>query len=990
MLGKSTILALAGLLTLAGAAQAGTFGQVVPIGGAAADVALDESRGRLYIANFTGRRIDVMSLATRTIQTSISVASQPSSLSVSPDGRWLIAAHYGNNTAPASPTNAVTLIDLRNNNSKQTFALANPPLGLAFGIDNKALIVTTKDFILFDPALGTTQIMRTIAEEATKALPRPLQTFPPQITQASVGASPDGRFIWGFADTLIFQYDVISRATISTTYKADPILGPRVVSVSTDGSRAAMGWLLVDTLNQRIHFHSNFEEPLGNLNIGGHLIDAARGLIYSEVPKTLTDPPLLTIRDVDNLTKRERLQLPEHIAGRAVLSADGGNMYAASDSGVMVLPVGRLSTQPRLEAAVEDLLFRGDFCNRDTATQSFVLRDPGGNKVPFTITSSNAGVRLTPSSGVTPAVIKVTVDPNSFASQKGTVAVTLTITSDAAVNLAKSVRVLVNSREPDQRGTVVNIPGKLVDVLADPAKDQYYVVRQDQNQVQVFDGANNTLKATLRTCNVPTSLATSYDRRYLLVGCFMSRFVSVFDLETLQPSTPIEVHNSGIKSLAVSAGAIFAVAFDHAEADFGIYRLDLTSRTGTRLPDLGVWENKVDPNTLAVASANGASVMFASGDGSVLLYDSNVDAFTVSRKDFPALKGPFAASAFGDYVIGNRLFNSSLVPVKTILPLNGTPAGFAFVDQNGFFISAPDAASAGVISRVDVSTGVGIRPTRTVESALLPTATEPFLRTLAPLFSRGSVIALTVSGVTVLPSGYDSSVASPNIGRVVSAADGVSAVAPGGLFSIYGTNLSPINAATKEIPLPTALGDSCLTVNGQPVPMIFVSPGQINGQMPYQTVGNVTLIVHTPGGVSDNYNLTVPSSAPAIFRAEVTPGAAYPTVVRAANNLMATDANPIHRNDVLVIYLTGLGKVTPFVENGRPAPSDPLATTVTDPQVNIGGVGLPVLYSGLTPGQVGLYQLNVSVPGNTPKGLGIPLNIVQGGITTTVTVRVVE
>jgi len=990
MLRKSTILALAGSLLMTGAALAGTFGQVVPIGGAAADVALDEGRGRLYIANFTGRRIDVMSLATNTITTSISVASQPSSLSVSPDGRWLIASHYGNNASPASPTNAVTLINLQNNNSKQTFALANPPLGVAFGIDNRALIVTAKDFILFDPTLGTTQLLRTIAEEATKALPQPPQTFPPQITQSSVGASPDGRFIWGFADTLIFQYDVVNRATISTTYSASPTLGPRVVSVSADGSRAAMGWAYMDTLNGRIHIHSNFEDPLGNLNIGGHLIDSARGLIYSEVPKTLTDAPVLTVRDIDNLTKRELYQLPEHLAGRAVLSANGANMYSASDSGVLVLPVGKLNTQPRLEASVEDMVFRGDFCDRDIATQSFILRDPGGNKVPFTITSSNAGVRLTPSSGTTPAVIKVTVDPNSFASQKGTVAVTLTINSEVGVNIPKTVRVLVNSREPDQRGTIVNVPGTLSDVLADPSKDQYYVLRQDQNQALVFDGSNNTLKATLRTCNTPTSMATSYDRRYLLVGCRMSRFVSVFDLETLQPTTPIEVHNSGITSLAVSAGAIMAVAFDHSDATYGIYRLSLASRTGVRLPDLGVWENDVVKETVAVASGNGASIMFASGDGSVLLYDSNVDAFTVSRKDFTTLNGGYAASAFGEYVIGNRLFNSSLVPVKTIQPINGTPAGFAFVDQNGFFISSPDAAGAGVISRVNAATGVGIRPTRIVESPILPTEDQPFTRTLAPLYSRGSIIVLTTSGVAVLSSGYDASVSSPNVARVVSAADGVSSVAPGGLFSIYGTNLSPTNIATKEIPLPTALGDSCLTVNGQPVPMIFVSPNQINGQMPYQTVGNVTMIVHTPGGVSDNYNLTVASSAPAIFRAEVTPGAAFPTVVRAANNLMATDTNPVHRNDVLVIYLTGLGKVSPFVENGRPAPSDPLATTIDQPEVNIGGVGAPVLFSGLTPGQVGLYQLNVSIPGNAPKGLGIPLNIVVGTTTHTVNVRVVE
>jgi uncharacterized protein (TIGR03437 family) len=751
-----------------------------------------------------------------------------------------------------------------------------------------------------------------------------------------------------------------------------------------------MGWIMVEIDRQVIRFYSEFESPLGDLARGGHQIDSARGLIYSEVPTALTDPAVLTVRDVDNLTIRERFQLPEHLAGRSVLSADGSTMYAVSDSGVLVLPVGKLNTVNRLETSVEDLAFRGNFCDRDSATQSFIIRDPGGNKVPFSITSSNSGVRVTPSSGTTPAVVKVTVDPNAFASQKGTVAITLTINSDVGVNIPKTVRVLVNSREPDQRGTFVSSPGKLVDLLADPAKDQYYVLRQDQNQVLVYDGSNNTVKATLRTCNVPTGMAITYDRRYLMVGCSRAQIISVFDLETLQPSTPINTPSADTYSIAASARGIFAVVLDSSSGEHKILGIDFASRSGAPLPSLGVWENKIPVNTVAVAAANGASILFASSDGSVILYDANVDAFTVSRKDFASLSGAYAASAFGDYVIGNQLFNSSLVPVKLIQPTTGSPAGFTFVDQDGYFITSPDVASAGVISRVTTATGLGRTPTRIVESPILSTELEPFTRTLAPLYSRGSIIALTVSGVTVLPSGYDASVSSPNIGRVVSAADGVSAVAPGGLFSIYGTNLSPTNVATKEIPLPTALGDSCLTVNGQPVPMIFVSPTQINGQMPYQTVGNVTLIVHTPGGVSDNYNLTVPATAPAIFRAEVTPGAAFPTVVRAANNLMATDTNPVHRNDVLVIYLTGLGKVTPFVENGRPAPFDPLATTIAQPEVNIGGIGAPVLFSGLAPGQVGLYQLNVTVPGNTPKGLGIPLNIVANGITHTVTVRVVE
>jgi uncharacterized protein (TIGR03437 family) len=993
MLRKSTVVALAVSLWMTGAAAAATLGQVVSIGGAPADVALDEARGKLYVANFTANRIDVLSLATKTIQTSINVSSQPSSLSVSPDGHWLLVAHFGNRAAPASPSNGVTLIDLRNNNSKQPFALPHPPLGVAFGVDNKALIVTTTEFILFDPSLGTTALLGTIEGEVAKELPQPPQTFPGEITQASVGASADGYVIWGVGDQILFRYDVFSRNVTTTTYSFAPPLGPRVVAVSNNGNYAAMGYMVteVDPYYKNLRILSEWAEPLGDLNRGGHAIDGTRNLIYSEVPKTLNDPPVLLVQDLDNLTVRERLQLPEHIAGRSVLSADGSTMYASSDSGVMILPVGKLNTVKRLEASVEDLVFRGNFCDRESATQSFQLRDPGGANVPFTITSSNSGVRVTPSSGTTPAIIKVTVDPNTFASQKGTVAVTLTINSTQSVTVAPSVRVLVNSREPDQRGTVVNVPGKLVDLVADPGKDQYYVLRQDKNQLLVFDGSNNTLKTTLRTCNVPRGMAITHDRRFMLIACEQSRIMTVVDLEILQLRTPISTPNAKFRSVAASGRQILGVAHDQLTDDYAIFSVDLSGLMTSRLPDLGVWENKVTKNTVVTAAPNGSSLLFASSDGSVLLYDANVDAFTVSRKDFLSLSGAYAASAFGEYVIGNRTFNSSLVPTSLIQPTTGNASGFAFVDQGGFFLSAENQSAPGVIARIaNMGSGLAVFPTRVVEAPILSVATEPFTRTVAPLFSRGSIIAMTVSGLTILPSGYDASAAVPNIARVVSAADGVSAPAPGGLFSIYGTNLSPTNIASREIPLPTALADSCMTINGQPVPILYVSPTLVNAQMPYQAIGNVTMIVHTPGGVSDNFNLTVQPTSPTVFFGQMPSGQFFPTIVRATNNLMVTDTNPVHRNDVLVVYLTGLGKVSPLVEDGRPAPFEPLAETLTKPEVTLGGVGLPVLYSGLTPGQVGLYQLNVSVPGNAPKGLSIPFTITHNGATNTVSVRVVE
>src|SRR5215210_6306511 len=118
----SRFLKLALAVGVAASAWAGTFGKVIPVGGHASDLALDEARGVLYIANFSANRIEVMSLADHSIQRSMNVASQPGALALSPDGKYLVITHYGNFQAPNSPNNALTVVDLTSN-SRQTFGM---------------------------------------------------------------------------------------------------------------------------------------------------------------------------------------------------------------------------------------------------------------------------------------------------------------------------------------------------------------------------------------------------------------------------------------------------------------------------------------------------------------------------------------------------------------------------------------------------------------------------------------------------------------------------------------------------------------------------------------------------------------------------------------------------------------------------------------------------------------------------------------------------
>jgi uncharacterized protein (TIGR03437 family) len=105
---------------------------------------------------------------------------------------------------------------------------------------------------------------------------------------------------------------------------------------------------------------------------------------------------------------------------------------------------------------------------------------------------------------------------------------------------------------------------------------------------------------------------------------------------------------------------------------------------------------------------------------------------------------------------------------------------------------------------------------------------------------------------------------------------------------------------------------------------------------------------------------------------------------------LVTATNPVHRGDILTIYLTGLGAVNPPVNDGSAALANPLSETVITPSVQIGGSNCPVLFSGLVPGYVGLYVINASVPDSTPQGLSVPLTITSGTLTYSQNVRVVQ
>ena len=1034
---------------LAWPALAGTFGTVVPIGGHASDVALDERRGVLYVANMMANRVDVISTTTKTVLSnqSFNVEPYPGSVSLSPDGQYLVVTHYRNFEEPTRWSNIITVYDVEYGR-KRTLALSSSPLGVGFGADNKALIVTVGDFQLLDPASGTLEVVATVAATA-KPLPVEWATFPPQITRASVATSGDGQWIWGVAETgdpnreVIFRYNVVTRAVELTYWTSKPPLGPRTMSVNHDGTVCLTGWGLF--LRGRILL-AQFRNATGKFNIGSLAIDSRRGLygtVYAQIDSSAggtaatgarpSGEPLLFLTDADNLTIRERLRLGEQLGGKGVLSSTGHMMYAVSDSGVTFLPVGALDQHHRVVAKQEDVLFRGSFCDRRVMTQQIDIVDPGGGQTDFSLVVTGPGVAVNPASGVTPAKVTVAVDPKYFQNYQGTVAVAIEIRSKQAINVpptvppfvtlsghpetAAVVRVLYNNREPDQRGTIVNAPGTLVDVLADPVRNRFYIVRQDKNEVQVFDAANYNHVFTFRTGNTPTQVAMTYDRQYLIIGNDDSQVAYVYDLDLMKQVHMIVFPPGHYpRSIACSASAL--LAFSRVAGPYHtIDRIDLQWEYGLELPSLGLYKNQIPEsgvNTVLATSPSGTKIFIVRPDGYLMLYDANGDTFLASRWDFDTVSGAYAALADNRFIVDNVLVNSSLVSVVTYQKQSGQTSGFAIIDQMGVRTSAASQFGPGVIERVELDRESRIRPTRMIEAPLLVqsmTVTVPgacddlfgqtvckpattitstigsaFTRTLAPLANRSAIISLSTSGYTVLPWNYDAWLSEPRLERVTSFADGSEAVAPGGLVSVSGRNLSLAQYATGGIPLPTILGESCLTVNGIPIPMTLISPNQINAQLPFLLAGDATMTLRSPAGVSNNLTFPVRAAAPSVFRT----GAAIPTVVRAVNGELVTASNPIHPEDWVVIYATGLGNTWPAVAAGYPGPSDPLAQALIQPEVALGGEPLGLAYAGLVPGQVGVYQINVFVPYWAPLGWEVPLKITQAGSSTTLSVRVVK
>src|ERR1017187_4384183 len=227
----------------------------------------------------------------------------------------------------------------------------------------------------------------------------------------------------------------------------------------------------------------------------------------------------------------------------------------------------------------------------------------------------------------------------------------------------------------------------------------------------------------------------------------------------------------------------------------------------------------------------------------------------------------------------------------------------------------------------------------------------------------------------------------PNLGTpIVNSASYAGPAAPGALVSIFGENLARGAASATAVPLATSLAGATVFINGSPAPMLYASSSQINFQMPLVSPGAASMLVQRDGLSSNPVSIVVAPSVPGIFAWVENQG-----LIQNEDYTLNDPGNPALRGRPITIWATGAGVVTPSVPAGQDAPATPLSTTIGAPTAPIGGLPARILFSGLAPGLVGVWQINAIVPGNAPAGDDLPVQVsIDGATSNTVTMAVAQ
>ncbi len=219
------------------------------------------------------------------------------------------------------------------------------------------------------------------------------------------------------------------------------------------------------------------------------------------------------------------------------------------------------------------------------------------------------------------------------------------------------------------------------------------------------------------------------------------------------------------------------------------------------------------------------------------------------------------------------------------------------------------------------------------------------------------------------------------------------ALAQGDIAAVFGDQftLGALAYPSGGPPLPTTVNGTQVFVNNTAAPLFFISGGQIDFEVPFEvSPGPATIHIVRNGQVGNMIYVDIAASAPRFLLLN---GGPYAVLNTPDSPPLVTGipTHPAKAGDIVIVYAIGMGQTTPAIQTGEAAPTKPL-DNVPDTKVCFGG-STPFAkadcftpsFAGLSPTFVGLYQLNVTIPGTLPAGTSTfyfavgnePSNVVQ-------------
>jgi len=373
----------------------------------------------------------------------------------------------------------------------------------------------------------------------------------------------------------------------------------------------------------------------------------------------------------------------------------------------------------------------------------------------------------------------------------------------------------------------------------------------------------------------------------------------------------------------------------------------------------------IDPTSGALTPIAGSP--FSGGAGPARLILADVGPNAGPANPVPAVRqlAPSAAATGGSTFVVT-VYGSNFVP-GSVVRWNGTSRATSFVSATRLDVSVPAtnlaAAGTALVTVVNPSPGGGT--SNSLNFTVAASVTLPFVPAIGTINDAGFTAGM--------------------------------AVAPGSIAASFGSALAAGNTTYSTLP-PATLGGSSVLFNGtSAAPLFFTSAGQINMQVPWEVAGSRRAFATftAAGGTGTPSTVSIAPFAPGVFTLNAAGQGA--TVINTgevaapSGSIPGLATRPAIQGDYLTVYCTGLGAVTNQPATGAAAPLSPLSETTTTPTVTIGGVPAKVLFSGLTPTYVGLYQVNVQVPAGVSAGGAVSLILSIGGQrsnTTTIAVGV--